>query len=298
MAWGMVIAAAFSALSSRGGRNAARRAADQQAGMSEAGILEQRRQFEAIQQLLNPYVSAGTGALSALYETLGLGSIPSQTPLTDAISASDGGRDEILWRMAEANTPLSATRFGTPEDQAAQRQSRIQAEYDRLVTEQGGAITGQQQTGLRPSNLSADELQRRRIAAIEASPMFTSLIGQGEEAILSNASATGGLRGGNTQAALSRFRPQLLNTVIQQQLDRYASLASIGQNAAAGVGNAGMSSANSIADLLAQGGAARAGGILAAAESDRQMYNTFAGLAGNYFGRNNRGDGGNETWQF
>jgi len=44
--------------------DAAENAAEAQAGASQAGINEQRRQFDAIQQLLQPYVQAGTGAIS------------------------------------------------------------------------------------------------------------------------------------------------------------------------------------------------------------------------------------------
>jgi hypothetical protein len=58
--------------------------------------------------------------------------------------------------------------------------------------------------------------------------------------------ATGGLRGGNVQAALGQFQPQLLAQLIDQQYSRLGGLTSIGQNAAAGVGNAGMSTGNSI----------------------------------------------------
>jgi hypothetical protein len=46
--------------------DAAESAAQTQAGASQAGIAEQRRQFEAIQKLLEPYVQAGTGAISQL----------------------------------------------------------------------------------------------------------------------------------------------------------------------------------------------------------------------------------------
>jgi len=85
---------------------------------------------------------------------------------------------------------------------------------------------------------------------------------QGENAILQNASATGGLRGGNVQAALAQFRPALLSSLIEQQYGRLGGLTAIGQNAAAGVGNAGMSTGTNIATLLGRQGQAEAGGIL------------------------------------
>lgn len=105
--------------------------------------------------------------------------------------------------------------------------------------------------------------QQAAIDALKGSPQFTSLLEQGESSILANASATGGLRGGNTQAALAQFSPALLAQTIEQQYGRLGGLSSMGQNAAAGVGNAGMNTGNQISALLQQQGAAQAGGYLA-----------------------------------
>lgn len=153
--------------------------AQQQA--AQGGIDEQRRQFDAIQKLLQPYSEAGTGALKQQQALLGM---------------------------------------GTP-----------------------GA-------------------QQEAIAALQGSPQFQALQQQGENAILQNASATGGLRGGNVQGALAQFRPALLSSLIDQQYSRLGGLTAIGQNAAAGVGNAGMSTGNNIATLLGRQGQAQAGGII------------------------------------
>jgi hypothetical protein len=51
---------------------AAQDAAAAQGAASEAGIQEQRRQFDKVQELLKPYAEAGTGALSAQQAFLGL----------------------------------------------------------------------------------------------------------------------------------------------------------------------------------------------------------------------------------
>lgn len=52
--------------------DAATDAAGIQAGASQAGIDEQRRQFDAVQKLLQPYTEAGPGALEAQQSFLGL----------------------------------------------------------------------------------------------------------------------------------------------------------------------------------------------------------------------------------
>lgn len=129
--------------------------------------------------------------------------------------------------------------------------------------------------------LNGTAQQAKALRSLQSSPEFTSLVQQGENAILQNASATGGLRGGNVQAALAQFRPQMLNQVIEQQLGRFGNLIGIGQNAAAGVGNAGMNSANQISEALGQQGAAQAGAALAQGQAQAQMWGNIGSSIGN-----------------
>jgi hypothetical protein len=183
--------------------DAASSAADAQSASAQAGIAEQRRQFDAIQKLLQPYVTAGTGAVGAQQNMLGLN--------------------------------------GT----AAQQQA---------------------------------------IAALQSSPYFTAMKSQGENSILANASATGGLRGGNTQGALAQFTPALLAQTFQQQYGNLGALTSVGQNAAAGVGNAGLATGQGIAGLLQQQGAAQAGGALGQGAAYAGAMNSLSSGLGMYGG--------------
>ena len=176
--------------------NAAKKAAGQQAASAQQGIDEQRRQFDALQVLMKPYVGTGTTALG-----------------------------------------------------------------------QQAALIG----------VSGPEAQQKAINALQQGPEFNALVRQGEESILQNAAATGGLRGGNVQGALAQFRPQVLSSLIEQQYNRLGGLSTMGQNAAAGVGSAGMQTGTNIANLLAQQGAAQAGGTLAAGAA---WGNTIGSLAG------------------
>jgi hypothetical protein len=77
----------------------------------------------------------------------------------------------------------------------------------------------------------------------------------------------------------------LLNQFLEQQYGRLGGMTSLGQQSAAGVGTAGMQSAGSIADLLAQGGAARAGAKLGAANAWQQSLSLPAQFAGLAIGR-------------
>ena len=177
---------------------AAERAAGIQAGASEAGIAENRRQFDELVRLMSPFVTQGTQAFGAQGDLVGLG---------------------------------------------------------------GSAA------------------QQDAIRALEGSPQFTSLVQQGENALLQNASATGGLRGGNIQSALAQFRPQILSSLIESQYNKLGGLSQMGQAAAAGQASAGIQSAGTVSDLLAQQGAARAGGVLGQGSVVRQTFQDMLGIA-------------------
>jgi len=156
----------------------------------------------------------------------------------------------------------------------SQRQFDAIQELLKPYSQAGVGALGQQQALI---GLSGADEQQRAIDALSSSPQMAALTTQGENAILQNESATGGLRGGNVQAALAQFRPQLLSQLIQQQYSNLGGLVSVGQNAAAGVGNAGQNSSNQIINALGQQGAAQAGAALAQGQAQAGMWNNIAG---------------------
>lgn len=129
--------------------------------------------------------------------------------------------------------------------------------------------------------LGGAEAQQQAIAGIEQSPLLQALTRQGEEAILQRASATGGLRGGNVQAALAQFRPQMLQQALEQQYSRLGGLTSLGQQSAARVGTAGMNTGVNVGNLLQQQGAAQAGGALGRGAAFGQ-FAQMPGMLGGY----------------
>lgn len=108
--------------------------------------------------------------------------------------------------------------------------------------------------------LNGREDQQREIDLLRASPLYKSLYGSGEEAILANASATGGLRGGNTNRSLYELGEDTLARLIERQLAGYGGLIDTGTGAAGTVGAFG-------ANAVAQQGAARERGAGAMAQS-------------------------------
>jgi len=101
--------------------------------------------------------------------------------------------------------------------------------------------------------------------------------------MLQQASATGGLRGGNVQGALAQFRPNILNQFLTQQYERLGGLARVGQTSAAGVGAAGMETAQNIGTNLQNVGAQRAGASLAQGQMYGDILGTFGGVAKGLF---------------
>jgi len=179
--------------------SASQTAAGAQTKASEASIAETRRQFDIVQNLLKPYVSAGTESIAAQRALLGLA--------------------------------------GTEEQQKA-------------------------------------------ISALETSPTFEALARQGETAMLQQASATGGLRGGNIQAALAQYRPQLLSQMIENQFSKLGTISGLGQASAAGTGAAAQTAGGTIANLLQQQGQAAAGAALASGQAYAQMWGNIGSSIG------------------
>lgn len=132
--------------------------------------------------------------------------------------------------------------------------------------------------------LNGAEAQANVIGSLKNSHQYDSMMQAGSEAILGNASATGGLRGGNTQAVLGQFGGQMMNQLIQQQYANLGGLTSMGQNAAAGVGNAGMQTGANISNLYNQQGAAQAGAAITRGQANNQFLNTGMGVLGSFLG--------------
>jgi hypothetical protein len=203
LAGGSIISGFMAKEGANDAADAAVAAGQTQADAADRGVEEVRRQFDAIQELMKPYVDAGTGGLTGMQDLIGL----------------------------------------------------------------NGA-----------------DAQRTAISAIEAGPEFSALLGQGQEGILANASATGGLRGGNTQGALAQFRPALLSQLLNERFSKLGGITQLGQASAAGQASAGIQTGQQVSDLFQQQGAALAGGILGAGNASAQYKIGIGNQIGNTLG--------------
>jgi hypothetical protein len=201
--------------------------------------------------------------------------------MPDPVTALVAGGASILGGGISAR---GARKAGDAQAQAAamgveeQREARLATE--KLLAPYVQAGTGSLQGQQALLGLLGPEAQQQAYAGIELSPIFQSMVQQGEAGILANASATGGLRGGNIQAALGQFRPQMLQSMIQDQYQNLAGLTSLGQNAAAGQASYGQQTAANIGNLYGQMGQARAGAALGQAQAWGNVLNLPVQVAG------------------
>lgn len=205
--------------------------------------------------------------------------------MPDPVTALVVGGSQLIGSSLQASAASSAAGIqGAAAEKGIEEQRRQFDSLQKLLkpyTEAGVPALEQQQAFL---GLKGPEAERAAIERISGGERFQELSRQGEEALLQRASATGGLRGGNIQAALGQFRPQLLNQLIDEQYGRLGGLTTMGQRSAAGVGAAGMESGTNVSNLLSQQGAARAGGELGEAKAYGQLFNLPSQVLGFQYG--------------
>lgn len=220
-----VVVGAYSADQARKGANRAARAQNR---ANDAALAQNQQQFEASQALQQHIAGMQMGTQRAI----------------------------AGMQIAEARRQFAAVQkvlspFITAGNQALGPLRQYQSTGLEALTDQRDLI-----------GMNGQEAQQTAIQGLEGSPEMAAYMQQGENAILQNAAATGGLRGGNTQAALAQFRPSLLSSMISQQYDRLGGLTSLGANtssmlyqtgqtAAAGQANAGMQVAGQVGSALA-----------------------------------------------
>lgn len=115
--------------------------------------------------------------------------------------------------------------------------------------------------------------QQTAIDALKASPLYQSIFRNGEETLLQNGSATGGMRGGNMQRGLADFGADTLSSVIQQQLAQLGGMSGMGLGATGDLGRFGAANAGALSNLYGVQGSARAGGALQRAAINSSSWN-------------------------
>lgn len=191
----------------------------------------------------------------------------------------------------------SATR-GAAKDAAASQERQTQLgideqrrQFDKLQ-ELLSPYVGAGEEGLQGQlgilGLGGPGAAQAEIDRISGGAEFAEIVRQGEGAILQNASATGGLRGGNVQRALAEFRPGILSSLLDKQYARYGDLAFQGQASAAGVGAGATRFGESVARGYGNIGDAQAQAALAGGRANANLYGDIAQAGGSFLGSLNQ----------
>jgi hypothetical protein len=171
---------------------AAGRAADTQSASAQAGIDEQRRQFDAVQALLRPYVETGETALSQQAALIGVGGPEAQRSAIQALE--QGPEFQALTRQGEEAILQSAAatgglRGGNVQGALAQFRPQVLAslidqQYNRLggLAQAGqasaaGVGTAGMQTGTNISNLLQQQGAARAGGALASGQAFGNVFG-------------------------------------------------------------------------------------------------------------------------
>ena len=253
----------------------------------------------------------GGGSMGGLGTALALGGAEILGGIFQARAAEKAAKNAAQMQGQATEAQLAAARDAAEQLRASQEgiESAL-APFTAITPEQiqtlglyqrAGTQALEQQAAL--AGLQGPEAQQAAVAALEASPQFQALARQGEEAILQQSAATGGLRGGNVQAALAQFRPAMLQQYIDQQYGRLGGLSgqglattenllSRGYGAATNLASLRQTQAANLANLISGAGEAQAAGLVnlgniqQAREGDQgQLISQALGGLANIYGR-------------
>ena len=191
--------------------------------------------------------------------------------LIDDVTGVEGAQDAAK----EAGRLQADASLAGIEEQ--RRQFDITQQNLQPFQEAGVSALQQQQALL---GLSGADAQQQAFNQFTESPGQRFLRERQEKALLRNASAIGGLGGGNVRTALQEQAAGIAQQDFQNQFGRLGQLAGQGQSAVTNIGQFGAQTAGNIANLGQAASEARASGLLGAAQAETQFTNQLLGLGG------------------
>ena len=222
-------------------------------------------------------VTAAEAAAEANLEGIQLGLDAQADALTKQLEMQQAGIDA----QTLASDKSIAAQTLASENSLAEQQRQFQVLQDAMspYVEAGEQSLGQQQA---LSGALGPEAQQAAYDAIQGSAGFQSMLAQGERGILQNATATGGVRGGDTQGALARYSPQLLGQAIDQRYSQLGGLTQMGQASAAGVGAGAMNLGAGMSNTIMGTGQGLANAYANLGAGTANAYNNRSNAYGNF----------------
>ena len=157
---------------------------------------------------------------------LGAGMIGSS--VVGAVGARNAGKAQMAASRRAADANLQGTR-----ESIASQEKMFGVSKELMDPFREAGLTGMEQM-MALGGMSGPDAQRAAMQGIQDSPEFNMLMDQSRQGLLSGASATGGLRGGDTQRAMAELSPNLLMGLADRQYGRLTGLTNLGQASAAG----------------------------------------------------------------
>jgi len=195
---------------------------------------------QALRQGLTGSTEAYEDALKRMQATYQQAQAGSQAALQQGLSA---GNQALTSALAKIQSTLGSTKSGM-----------AQAYNQGVGALNPFAKTGQSADALVSSLLGGQGMaaQQQAMQQFQESPATAFLREQGEAAVLRNAAATGGLRGGNVMKELNRFGTGLANQSFNERIAQLQQQAASGLNAASNIGQLRGQQAGQIGQLGSQ----------------------------------------------
>ena len=249
MSWGAVAAVGGSIVGGVIAGKGSKDAAQASAAASDAGVRENRRQFDTVLNLQAPAINTGNVARSQLASILGL-EVPGSTYSPGGTTTGQDAR--------QMNPFLGAGGFSLLGGILAQRR-REQADSAPAT----GTNTPLTFTTPASSPMSAEDIQSR----LESFPGYRFAVDQATRAAQAMGSATGSLGGNVVSALADRVGGGIAMPTFQNYLNQLQSLSGGAQTATNAASGAAINTGGLVAQGLQNAGDARAGGILGQARS-------------------------------
>lgn len=203
---------------------------------------------------------------------------------------------KVIGAITGSNNQAKAAKSAANQQyQASQDANKIQKDmYDQTrkdlspYAQAGGTALSQLMGGMGPNGQFMQEYSGQDIYD---DPSYQFRLQQGQDSIQSGAAAQGGLLSGATQKALLNYGQDAasqefgnaynrFNADQTNQYNRLSNLVGLGQNAAAQQGNAGMQTAQAVANNTMAGANAQAAGTIAAGNRTANNFSSLVGAAG------------------
>lgn len=264
---GSVFKIGASILGGSSSKKASKKAQAEQIAFLNRGIDTLNTQFGKAEDLSQPWTGGGASAQSELLNLLGL---------------SSPGTEKVDWEAYGRAYPGLAAYYTSHNGQNlfAKGDSMSFADYAKAHYDKYGSAAGFDLTPFTTMEGASTANQGAAIESLKESPLYQALFRNGVDTTLANASATGGLRGGNTQDALARVGTDTLAKVYQDRISNLGGVSGLGLQAVTGLEGLGAANAESIASLFGKQGDVNASGILQRAAIKSNMFNNIAGAVG------------------